>query len=817
LFLGYSTLTCAGLKDSKAFPANSENNLTESQIGNFQYGYFQYPNLTDYMKNWALLGPIQLIDDNAALEDIELLKPLFEKDFLKSYGGEQNLVAKPGISYKIEKNQYTWQLFEARQNVVDLTTIFGRKEGAVAYAFAEIVSPDDRKVLLSIGSNDAIKVWMNGELVHENWIFRAAHTDDADLAEAKLHKGKNRILLKVMNGYDTWGFLSKIFRSYSLNNHLRMEVRASRLDKVKKLVENGADINSTGREGATALHFAKIKGNKDIISYLISQGADEKRTFPPKGNLITRLLSRGIQSGSPGAAVLVAQNGKIVFQSGYGSADRKNYKRITTETKFRIGSITKQFTASAILLLQEQGKLRVEDRLSKFIPDYPRGGEVTLHHLLTHTSGIHNYTSKPKFWETVTDYRTPEEMIEFFKHDPYDFNPGERWSYSNSGYFLLGYIVEKVSGQSYSDFLKNQIFTPLAMHNSGIHGTELLTEEALGYSYKNNKVEKALNWDMSASYAAGAIYSTVTDLYLWNEAVFNSKVLNTTSLKAAFTPVPQDGRKPGDNLQDTLEEGYGYGWVIYKHRGLKVIGHSGGLHGFQSHISRYPDENLTIVVLANASPPHQYVQPNSLAKRIAEFYLWKEMDSYEIPKTIYSVDPKVYKAYVGQYVFSGGGILTISIKNNVLEGKIIGQKKLKLQPTGDHKFFVKDLNVRLHFIQSKDGEVNEIVLITRNGRQIARRMEEQKVVKVSPSLYDAYVGEYDYGHKRILTITKKGDRLFAKMTDQPKFEIFPKSDKEFFWKVVNAQIKFVINNNGVVIKAIHYQGGSYLEVKKLLP
>jgi CubicO group peptidase (beta-lactamase class C family) len=553
LFLGYSTLTCAELKDSRAFPANSENNLTESQIGYFQYGYFHYPKPTDYMKNWALLGPIQLIDDNAAPENIELLKPLFKKDFLKLYGGEQNLVAKPGISYKIEKNQYTWQLFEAEQNVVNLTAIFGIKEGAVAYAFAEIDSHDDRKVLFSIGSNDAIKVWMNGELVHENWIIREAFTDDADLVEAKLHKGKNRILLKVMNGCGAWGFLSKILSSDSLNSHLRMEVRAGRLDKIKKLVENGADIYSTGWEGATPLHFAKIKGNKDIISYLISQGADEKRTFPFKEFLIARLLRRGIKSLSPGAAVLVAQNGKIVFQKGYGFADRKNYKPITPETKVRIGSITKQFTASAILLLQEQGKLRVEDRLSKFIPDYPRGDEVTLHHLLTHTSGIHNYTSKPEFWETITDYKTPEEMIEFFKHDPYDFNPGERWSYSNSGYFLLGYIIKKVSGQSYSDFLKNQIFTPLAMHNSGIYGTELLTEEALGYSYKNNKVEKALNRDMSTAYAAGAIHSTVTDLYRWNEAVFNSKVLNTTSLKATFTPVPQDGRKPGDNIQDTIE------------------------------------------------------------------------------------------------------------------------------------------------------------------------------------------------------------------------------------------------------------------------
>ncbi len=180
--------------------------------------------------------------------------------------------------------------------------------------------------------------------------------------------------------------------------------------------------------------------------------------------------------------------------------------RSRLDTKFRIGSITKQFTAAAILRLQEQGKLSVRDPLSKFIPDYPRGSEVTLHHLLTHTSGIHSYTGKPNFLETVSAYTTPEDLIKSFKNDPYDFDPGKKWLYNNSGYFLLGYIIEKVSGQSYGEFLKQQFFEPLGMKNTGVHHwSDILEHEAFGYAYEAGRFKKAQNWDMSRAGGAGAL------------------------------------------------------------------------------------------------------------------------------------------------------------------------------------------------------------------------------------------------------------------------------------------------------------------------
>src|SRR5215472_4123668 len=182
------------------------------------------------------------------------------------------------------------------------------------------------------------------------------------------------------------------------------------------------------------------------------------------------LLSGLIETNDPGLAVLVAQNGKILFEKCYGLADREHTVPVTPLTTFRIGSVTKQFTASAILKLQERGKLSVNDKLSKYIPDFPRGDEVTLRHLLTHTSGIHSYTDNPDdFLSRVTNATTTLAIIEELKKHkpPYDFDPGTKWSYDNSGYLLLGYIVEKVSGQSYGDFLHENFFQPLGMTNTG--------------------------------------------------------------------------------------------------------------------------------------------------------------------------------------------------------------------------------------------------------------------------------------------------------------------------------------------------------------
>ncbi len=325
-----------------------------------------------------------------------------------------------------------------------------------------------------------------------------------------------------------------------------------------------------------------------------------------------------IQTNDPGFAVLVAQNGKILFEKGYGLADREHDVLVTPQTSFRIGSMTKQFTASAILKLQEEGKLNVEDKLSKYIPDFPRGNDVTLRQLLTHTSGIHDYSPEPAHWSDVAKPTTTEALIELIKKQKhlYDFDPGTKWSYDNSGYTLLGYIVEKVSGQSYGEFLRATFFLPLGMTNTGVYRAHLgLPHEAQGYSLGTNGFEPPFYIDPSWNGGDSALYSTVEDLYCWNEGIFNGRVLHAASLKAAFTPVAMEtGQLNSGN-------GYGFGWFVGRYRGLRDISHGGGIPGFSSLLLRLPDEKFTVVVLANALGGRPNALPHDLVYQMVDIYL----------------------------------------------------------------------------------------------------------------------------------------------------------------------------------------------------
>lgn len=321
------------------------------------------------------------------------------------------------------------------------------------------------------------------------------------------------------------------------------------------------------------------------------------------------LLHSLIGTNEPGAAVLVAQNGKILFEKGYGSADLAKHVPITPQTIFRIGSDTKQFTAAAILKLQEQGKLSVNDKLAKYIPDFPRGDQVTLSELLHHTSGIHDYIPS-----SISDVEKPiatEAVIKAIEKQPYDFDPGTQWHYDNTGYFLIGYIVEKVSGQTYGEFLSENFFQPLGMTSTGDcrmhHG---LPREALGYTLGTNGFEPPYYIDLSWNGGDGALYSTVQDLYRWNEGIFNGRVLDAASLKAAFTPV----------ATGASQVGYGFGWFIRRYRGLREISHGGAVPGFVSMLVRLPDEEFTVVVLANADGKRAAIA-HDIAYKLVDIYL----------------------------------------------------------------------------------------------------------------------------------------------------------------------------------------------------
>lgn len=292
---------------------------------------------------------------------------------------------------------------------------------------------------------------------------------------------------------------------------------------------------------------------------------------------LSKLTKARLFSGS----VLIARNGKVLVRKGYGEADREKHLVNTAQTKFRLGSTTKQFTAMAILILEARGKLNVQDRICTYLADCPTTWQqITIHHLLTHTSGIPDFTSFPDFKITMRSPSSPTETIARFKDKPLAFQPGEKFSYSNSGYVVLGAIIEQASGKRYEAFLQENIFVPLQMVDSGYDHNN--GDLAVGYRNQTNLADFI---DMSIPYAAGGLYSTVEDLYRWDQALYTDKLIPKNLRDKMFTPFGGFG--------------YGYGWGIGKEGDRPVVSHIGGIQGFSSSIARYPNDKVVIIVLGN--------------------------------------------------------------------------------------------------------------------------------------------------------------------------------------------------------------------------
>jgi D-alanyl-D-alanine carboxypeptidase len=294
-----------------------------------------------------------------------------------------------------------------------------------------------------------------------------------------------------------------------------------------------------------------------------------------------------VDAGYFSGAVLVAKDGRPIFRKAFGLADREWNVATTPETKFRLGSITKQFTATAILQLAEQGKLSLDDPISKYYAEAPAAwAPVTIRRLLTHTSGIPSYTAISGFFrQSARTDRTPQEVIELTRDKPLAFTPGEKFAYDNTGYVLLGYVIEKVSGQTYQAYLTDHVFMPLGLKNTGYDVSEtILPMRAAGYSLSGAGPRNAAYLSMTVPYAAGSLYSTVDDLLAWDQALHANKPLKASSVAAMFTDY---GFK------------YGFGQFVEVEDGHRVWNHGGGINGFATVLERLPDDGLTIVVLSN--------------------------------------------------------------------------------------------------------------------------------------------------------------------------------------------------------------------------
>ena len=388
--------------------------------------------------------------------------------------------------------------------------------------------------------------------------------------------------------------------------------------------------------------------------------------------------------------VLVEKDGEPVLDKAYGSADLEWNIPNTTSTKFRIGSITKQFTAAAVVLLEERGKLKYNDPIGQHLPDLPAAWhKATIAQILNHTSGIYSYTSLPG-GEFMRWKFTPAQLIEHIKDRPLDFAPGERFSYSNTGYFVLGMLIEKLSGQTYAQFLQDNIFTPLGMKDSG-YDTEaaIIPQRARGYTRKDGALINAPFLDMDIPYAAGSLYSTTHDLLIWSKALAGGKVVKPASFKRMITPVKAD---------------YGFGLTIQPQDGRRSISHAGGINGFGTVMTTFPDDGLTVIVLNNAQGP-----ASDIGGKLASLMFGKPVILPSERKEV-ALDAKVLARYVGRYELRPGFVLEITSDGKALAGQAPNQPKIPIFAESETKFFTRVMDSQITFVVEGDGPATALVM-----------------------------------------------------------------------------------------------------------
>lgn len=560
-----------------------------------------------------------------------------------------------------------------------------------------------------------------------------------------------------------------------------------------------------------------------VHSTVFSQGSTSD-----KARKIDEVMSLANKYNSFNGSVLVAESGKVIHKKGYGDANMEWNIPNTPDTKFRLGSITKQFTAALILQLVDEGKVKLDGKLSDYLPAYRKdiGDKVTVHQLLNHTSGIPSYTGLPGFGANVS--RNPYNVDDFVKQyasNDLEFEPGSKFSYNNSGYFLLGAIIEKVTGKSYGQVLKEKILDPLGMKNTGydLHAP-IIEKRATGYQRAANGYRHAPYLDMSIPYAAGSMYSTVEDLYLWDQALYTDRVVSAQSKALMYKPALSD---------------YAYGWVINKAEfgngtpAVERIMHGGGINGFNTLIIRFPQQKHLIVLLDNTSQGESLDRLEDTITRI----LFNQ--TYTMPKQ--SIVDLLHRTITGKGLDAGlAEYRDLKAKqSNVYDFSEPELNRLgyRLLQAGKHKEAIEifKLNVSeypkafntydslgegymvagnaelaiLNYKKSLELNPNNTNAVT-----MLKRIET-KPVAVDLKSYDAYVGEYEVTPHFKVSVFREGDKLMTQATNQPAFELFPEGENKFFLRAVEAKVTFTRDATGVVTGLVIHQGGRDVPGKKV--
>ena len=518
---------------------------------------------------------------------------------------------------------------------------------------------------------------------------------------------------------------------------------------------------------------------------------------------IDDIINESYQNNEPGLALLVAKNGKTIYKKAFGKANLELDVNMKPENVFELASITKQFTAVAILMLEEQGKLKVEDDITKYIPDYPtKGKNITIHHLLNHTSGIKSYTSM-RLDSLARNDMSPTQIISYFKDEPMDFDPGERFLYNNSGYILLGHIIEVITKDTYENFIENNIFKPLGMASSRYGNMiELIPNRASGYMTDDNGFRNADYLSLTLPYAAGSLMSTVDDMLKWQNALTSNGLLKKETFAKAIN---------GSSLNNGEKIDYGYGLSSYNLKGSKGYTHSGGIFGYSTNGIYLENEDVYVIGLTNCSCK----SIGAVTNKIAALAIGKPYPSI---KDAIKLSESKLKKWVGAYAFPDGATRYITFKDGKLYSKRDSNQDFEIFPLSETHFIFDDTSISYNFSIDQNGK-KQVKMESGNGVIIGNETDkalptEREEIEVAVSTLKDYVGVYELQPGFDLTMTVEEGKLFTQATGQPKFQLFAETQTKFFLKVVPADVEFVKDEDGNFSSCILYQNGREMPAKR---
>jgi CubicO group peptidase (beta-lactamase class C family) len=548
-----------------------------------------------------------------------------------------------------------------------------------------------------------------------------------------------------------------------------------------------------------------------LIAALCLTATSAQAAVPGDADIASHARSafeRHCKADAPGMAVLLARGDKVLFRAACGQANLELAVPLTPDHVFRIGSLTKQFAAAAILKLAEEGRLDLSDPLSRFVPDYPNGDAVTVRMLLDHTSGIKSYTDLPGVMDgPIREDLTTATLIERFKDQPAEFEPGMGWKYNNSGYVLVGAIIEQVTGMPWHRYLHEALFSPLELEHTsyGDSTAGVIPGHVGGYTLNDGRWAPATFLSMTQPHAAGALVSTVDDLLRWNRALHGGRVIGEALYQQMIRPTK--GAAPP----------YGFGIEIDTLRGERVLRHGGGIPGFSAFLLYLPDSQISAAVLYNADSARPGMPgTGQMANQLAAFALGKP---YPEKKAV-PMAAEALEAYEGVYRIDADNVRVLRVVDGQLTSQRSGGMAYALIPIGNDNFLFNEGFSRIVFERDAAGKVVAMRFFPEDegdGQRVPRSDEplpaERQAITLPLPALERLVGDYAFEGATLRIFLEDGSPR-AQLTGQSALEIYPESGSRFFLTVVDAALEFA-PAEGSVTQVTLYQGGQAMVFKRM--